>query len=173
MAVFSLFPRRPLWPVFTIRQDSIFNIIEVAINLNTPLFFPISELNELRRKTLALLEVERLKNYTKESFQITKNNVSYPEKKIDYKGNILNQKATQFYKRHGAEITESAFEIQTDFTGKEIMTTRHCIKYQMGACEKYEKNPVKISEPLYIEDNNRKYKLEFDCTNCVMKVISL
>ena len=151
--------------------DSIFKIKELTVNLKTPLFFPISELNELRRKTLTLLEDERLKNYTRESFQITKNETPYPEKPIDYKGNVLNKNAVQFYKRHGAEITEKAFEIQTDFTGKEIMTTRHCIKYQMGACEKYEKTPRKISEPLYIQDNNRKYKLEFDCANCVMKVV--
>jgi putative protease len=52
------------------------------------------------------------------------------------------------------------------------MITKHCIKYQLGACEKFEKNPNEVSEPLYMMDNNRKYKLEFDCTNCLMKIIS-
>lgn len=151
--------------------ESIFNINKVEITLNTPLFFPISELNELRRKTLSLLEEGRLKNYNRETFQITKNDVSYPEKSIDYKANVLNKKSMTFYNRHGAKVIENAFETQSDFSGKEIMTTKHCIKYQIGACEKYNKNPIKVSEPLFIRDNNRKYKLEFDCTTCVMKVV--
>ncbi len=151
--------------------DSIFLVEDVDIRLNTPLFFPVSELNEIRRRTFELLEKERVKNYQREEYQIVKTSHDYPEKNLNYKGNVLNQNAICFYKRHGVEQIESALETQTEFDSKEIMTTRHCIKYQIGACEKHSKNPEKIQEPLYLEDNNRKYLLEFDCDNCMMKVI--
>jgi putative protease len=153
--------------------DSIFTVEDVDIRLNTPLFFPVSELNEIRRKTFELLENERVKNYQREEYQIEKTSHEYPEKNLDYKGNVLNKNAINFYKRHGVEQIESALETQTKFDSKEIMTTMHCIKYEIGACEKYSKNPVKIQEPLYLEDNNRRYELKFDCDNCLMKVIML
>lgn len=152
--------------------DSIFKIENVSVQLDNVLFFPISELNELRRKSLELLEIERLKNYKNESYSIIKNNTSFPYQNIDYKDNVSNKLAEDFYKRHGVKSIENAFENQDDFSGKEIMLTKHCIKYQIGACEKYEKNPQEVSEPLYLQDNNRKYKLDFDCKNCLMKVVS-
>jgi len=158
---------------FSKSGDSIFKIENVNVDIKKPFFLPISEINNLRRKVLDLLLEKRLKNYKNESFEIQKNNIKYPEENLSYKGNVLNKKAIQFYERHGVKSIENAFETQSDFSGKEIMTTKHCIRYQMGACEKYEKNPIKLSEPLFLEDNNKRYRLDFDCENCVMKVIFL
>jgi len=152
--------------------DSIFKITEVKTEFEQALFFPMSELNSLRRKILELLEIERLKNYPKETFKIKKNDTPYLQETIDYKENVSNKLSEQFYERHGVKSIENAFEVQENHADKEIMITKHCIKYQMGACEKFEKNPKKFSEPLYLEDNNRKYKLEFDSKNCLMKVLS-
>jgi len=151
--------------------DSIFKITEVKTEFEHALFFPMSELNNLRRKALELLEIERVKNYPKESIQIEKTNIPYIKEKVDYKENISNKLSENFYKRHGIKDFENAFEIQSDLSNKEIMITKHCIKYQMGACDKFEKDPKKFSEPLFLEDNNRKYRLEFDCKNCQMKVL--
>lgn len=153
--------------------DSMFKIDQVNIEFNQALFFPISELNNLRRIVLEKLEEKRLENYTNQIHSISKNEVPYPDTFLDYKGNVLNKLAIQFYKRHGVQQIENAFEAQADFSGKAIMITKHCIKYQMGACERFEKKPKQISEPLFLEDNNRKYKLEFDCKNCQMKIIML
>jgi len=158
---------------FSKTGDSIFKVEKVAVELNKALFFPISELNNLRRIILEKLEAKRIENYTNEKFTVVKNDIPFPEEFLDYKGNVLNKLAVQFYKRHNVKLIENAFEAQTNFSGKDIMITRHCIKYQMGACEKFEKNPEKLSEPLFLEDNNRKYKLEFDCDKCMMKVIMM
>ncbi|HAF27559.1 MAG TPA: hypothetical protein DCG75_00785 [Bacteroidales bacterium] len=151
--------------------DSIFKVEELAMIIKTPLFFPISELNELRRKTFELLEKERIKAFKRIEFKTEKTSHHFPDEFIDYKGNVLNQKAVDFYKRHGVKVIENAFEVQTNFESKEIMTTRHCIKFQMGACKRFAENPKEIKEPLFLEDNNRRYKLDFDCKNCFMKVI--
>jgi len=153
--------------------DSIFKIESVESKLSSSLFFPISVLNDLRRKTLDLLEQERINNYRKQEIRIEKTNHPYPEEILDYKGNVLNQKAIEFYMHHGVKSIDQAFEVQDDFKNKEIMITKHCIKYQMGLCAKYDKPNRKIEEPLYLADNNRKYKLEFDCKQCAMKVIFL
>jgi putative protease len=152
--------------------DSIFKITEVKTEFEQALFFPMSALNNLRREALELLEIERLNNYPKETFKIEKNNIPYIQDKIDYKENVSNKLSEQFHKRHGVKDIQKAFEVQADLSNKEIMRAKHCIKYQMGACEKFEKDPKKLSEPLFLEDNNRKYRLEFDCKNCVMKVLS-
>ena len=152
--------------------DSIFKITEVKTEFEQALFFPMSELNNLRRKALELLEIERIKNYPNETFKIEKNNIPYANQNVDYKENISNKLSKEFYKRHGVKDIETAFENQSDLSNKEIMITKHCIKYQIGACEKFEKDPKKLSEPLFLEDNNRKYKLKFDCKNCQMIVLS-
>lgn len=157
---------------FSKSGDSIFKITEVKTEFGQALFFPMSELNNLRRKALELLEIEKLKNYPRETFKLEKNNTPYNQERIDYKENVSNKLSEQFYKRHGVKEIQNAFEVQNDSSNKEIMTTKHCIKYQMGACEKFEKDPKKLLEPLFLEDNNRKYKLEFDCENCQMKVLS-
>ncbi len=151
--------------------DSIFKVETIELNIEDAFFLPISEINSLRRKTLDLLLTERLSNYEKVSFKIEKNTISYPEENLDYKNNVINKKAILFYKRHGVKSIENAFEVQDNFSEKEIMITKHCLKYELGSCPKYEKNPKKINEPIFLEDNNRKYKLEFDCESCFMKVI--
>lgn len=156
---------------FSKSGESIFKIENVKTDISKVFFLPISELNRLRRDILDLLSKKRLENYKNKSFSIEKNSIKYPNDFIDYKGNVLNKKAIEFYKRHGVKSIENAFETQIDFADKEIMITKHCIKYQLGACGKFEKNPRKVEEPLFLEDNNRKYKLEFDCKNCFMKVI--
>lgn len=153
--------------------DSIFKVENISVNINTPLFFPISELNEIRRKTFELLTEERIKNYPRKEFKNKKTEHFYSDEFLDYKGNVLNQKAINFYKRHGVKMIENAFEAQHDFESKEIMTTRHCLKYQLGACVKYNTNAIKLNEPLFLEDNNRKYKLDFNCKDCMMKVIMI
>lgn len=156
---------------FSKSGDSIFEVERISVNLKTSLFFPISELNELRRKTFDLLEKERVNNFVRNENKIEKTSHPYPEENINYKGNVFNQNAINFYKSHGVKTIENAFEAQTSFDSKEIMTTRHCIKYQMGACNKYSENVKKLNEPLFLVDNNRSYRLEFNCKDCMMKII--
>ncbi|MBE9468597.1 MAG: U32 family peptidase [Bacteroidetes bacterium] len=150
--------------------NSIFNASKIEINVKENYFIQISALNNMRREVLTLLEKEREKNYKLQRVSLVKNNFPYPEKKLDFNANILNKKAEEFYKRHKAEKTEPAFELQKKLDGKTIMTTRHCLKYQFGLCPKIKKHS-KIVEPLYLVDKNNKYRLEFDCKNCVMKII--
>lgn len=143
--------------------DTLFAAEEIIVSTDFVPFIPISILNEMRRKAADALLEERLRNYPRKKFKITPNNYPYPEKTVDYRANILNSQAREFYQRHGVEITEQAAESGTLMTGKKLMTCKHCLKYQFGLCGTKDKT-------LYLKDEKTTYKLEFDCNKCEMSV---
>ena len=101
------------------------------------------------------------------------NSIPYPEKQLDYRANVLNEHARSFYKRHGAEILEPAFETLSEKTGKEVMRTRYCLRYELDACLKSGQSRCQLKEPLRISDGHHAYLLKFDCEACRMSLIFL
>ncbi len=151
--------------------DTPFFVSGVEINGTEKFFFQASVLNAMRRDLLDRITEARKK---KKRYEINHepNSYPYPDKEIGYEGNISNQLARQFYIRHGVENPEMAFEKQSDPHGKTVMTTKHCLKFQMGFCPKYGgKKPVNFSEPFSLNDGINDLRLDFDCIQCVMKVI--
>ena len=140
-----------------------FEIEEVSINTNNIPFLPISKLNELRREILDKLIEERLKNYPRHKIS---NKTNYPKlnKSLDYKANILNEKAKNFYKKCGCEINQNALESGLSPNGLTVMRTKHCLKYAFNMCKKDKKL-------FLVDEKNKKYKLNFDCKNCEMEII--
>ena len=124
-------------------------------------FIPISVVNELRRKLLDELMDERLKNY-KRDVQKPLQHAFFPKEKLDYKANIHNQTAKEFYKNCGCEVCEMSLECSS-CTQKyiELMRTKHCLKFAFDMCG----SPKKL---FLIDDKGKKYPLEFDCKNCEM-----
>lgn len=144
--------------------NSIFSIEQVDIDTDKMPFLTVAELNELRRNLLENLEQERLKNYKKTDKNIEIANISYPQKEIDYRGNVLNQSAKDFYKKHGCKVVEPALESGSKCTGKIVMTTKHCLKHAFNMC----KSPKKL---YLIDEKGKKYPLQFNCQNCEMEII--
>ena len=135
------------------------------ININSELpFLPVSQINEIRRKILALLMEERLKNYRRE-FQKPLHYTDFPEQEIDWKANVHNERAREFYEHCGCRITEMSLESSGNVKGKCLMQTKHCLKYAFNMC----KSPKKL---FLIDEKGKKYRLEFDCKNCMMKIFS-
>ncbi len=129
-----------------------------------------SVLNNLRRGAISNLLISRNNNFPLLSGQILKNSIPYPIKKILYTGNVLNEKAKNFYEHHGAVIFELAAESGLIMKNRMVMRTKYCIKQELDLCGKNltRKN---IREPLYLMDkNNRLYLLKFDCKNCRMEI---
>ncbi len=156
---------------FSKSGDTIFNVEKVEISINTIPFFTASQLNEIRRNILTELEEKRDNDYKRNTFVIKSNNEKYPYNEIDYNGNITNIKAEEFYKRHNAKVNRFAPE-KKGFIGNEaLMTTKHCIKYSMGWCKKLQNYSGEALNNLYLENEKQKLKLEFDCVNCVMKIL--
>ena len=148
-----------------------FTVSAIEIKTDSVYFISTSILNQLRRDLVDKLMLERIKTYRHEEHPFQPNNYPYPEKHLTYKGNVLNHLAQKFYERHGVERIEPAFETLKSFEDKIVMTSKHCIRFQLDACPIHQKSLVRFNEPLFLKDNTHTYKLEFDCNHCEMKVI--
>lgn len=143
----------------------------LTIHPRNPGFLAVSTLNGIRRDVLKALTRIRLEKYPYRIMQLTPNNTPYCEKILDFRANVLNEHARRFYKRHGVENIESAFETFSRKIGKTVMTTRYCIKHQLDLCPKYGQSNYSLKEPLRMSDKHHTYRLEFDCQECRMFVI--
>ena len=102
---------------------------------------------------------ERLKNYKRPKANELKE-IPYFEKEIDYKANIHNSYAKNFYEKRSSKVKEFSFE-NAKQSGAELMRTKHCLKFAFNRCGSDEK--------LFLEDEyGKKYALDFDCKNCEM-----
>lgn len=148
-----------------------FVVNNVFIKTDKPYFIPVSILNNLRRAAIKSLQEIR-KNNLKQQKRINPiKTFSYPEKILNYKANILNEKAKLFYEKRNSVVTEYAFEKNKSVKNAFLMTTKHCIKYTLGLCQRNFKDVKKYKEPYILTDERyKKYILEFDCKQCQMHV---
>lgn len=145
---------------------------EIVVEFSDNWFLPISKINELRRTALEQLTQIRIKNYHREEFAIPKTDHPYPSKELDFMHNVANHMARKFYERHGVEKIEKAFELQWDPGKSRVMTTKYCVKYELGKCPKYHKDTLgtKLKEPLTLKHGTNEYKLQFKCKPCEMEI---
>jgi putative protease len=157
--------------------NSIFEIDKLIINREKVPFIPLSELNNIRNLLLQGLLENRMKNYFRAKVPMVTDVPHYFENSIDYHGNVMNQLSRKLYKEAGVSSIEDAFEKSSVFDGKIVMTTKYCVKYEIGICPVHQKSTMNSKEwenrnrQLYLEDNNHKYRLDFDCKRCEMQVI--
>ena len=131
---------------------------------------PVSLLNGLRREVLAELTRVRAMNRPTEERRIVANEAPYPAKELSYLGNVLNQKAAAFYRRHGVTQIEPAAESGLDMRGRKVMTTRYCVRHEVGLCPRQGgKGPVQ--GPLYLlDEDGHRLELRCDCAACQMEI---
>ncbi|MEI7526147.1 MAG: U32 family peptidase [Mariniphaga sp.] len=150
---------------------TIYQVMGVQLNENEKYFFQSSILNGMRRDLFELITEIRMEKSPSQVFN-EPNSYPYPSKEVGYEGNISNRLALQFYKRHGVLNPAMAFEKISDHHGKTVMTTKHCLKFQLGFCPKFGgKKPEHFNEPFSLNDGKNELMLDFDCRLCVMKVI--
>ncbi|MFI5150035.1 MAG: U32 family peptidase, partial [Bacteroidia bacterium] len=144
--------------------------VEIAFSQNW--FLPISRTNEIRRLVLEQLVDTRISQYHREEHQITKTDHPYPVSKLDFTYNVSNQLARNFYKRHGVTEIEKAFELQWDPGKSRVMTTKYCVKYELGKCARFQRETMgeKVTEPLTLQHGENAYKLKFNCKPCEMEI---
>ena len=90
---------------------------------------------------------------------------------MDYRGNVLNQKAEQFYRRHGVKDIEPAAESGLDLHGRVVMTTKLCLRYELGACLKEDEKHHLCAPLALLDEEGNRLDLRFDCAKCQMEVI--
>lgn len=134
------------------------------------MFFPMSELNTLRREMTEHHTRQRQEHFRPERFETKATEHQYITNEIGREGNIVNEKAKAFYERHSCKMTEWGYERQTDYKGARVMTTKHCLMYSLGMCLKqHPENRAKM--PLTLIGEHGKYDIVTNCALCEMNVI--
>lgn len=149
---------------------------EVVLAWTRPLHLPASTVNGLRRSLAAALHQaraaarplgQRLAPITAEA--------PFPEARLSFSGNVLNQKAASFYRKHGVEAIEPAAESGLSLVGRVVMTSRFCLKYERGLCPRVHRPGADVpTEPWFlIDDEGRRLRLEFHChlRDCRMQIV--
>ena len=146
--------------------DSEFYADKIEVDKDFNLFLRVSEINEIRRNLVLELQKICKKNYVHQRRNTNYTIPAYPYKELDYTFNVSNKSAREFFEKSGCIVKEYAPEYQK----KEhitLMKTKHCLRDFAGICLK--KHPD--NEQLYLIDEfGEKYKLFFDCRNCIMKI---
>lgn len=144
--------------------DTIFNVKSVDVSGDIR-FVPMKTLNEMRRSLLEKLTCVRAENYR---VTARKTEISYPEceKHITYKANVTNRLSREFYTLCGAEQIDDGIELSGAGSSTELMRMKYCVRREMGECLK---TGGKYRE-LYIVNNGRRFKLNFDCRSCEMYI---
>jgi collagenase-like PrtC family protease len=136
---------------------------EVAIELAQPLFIPMSSLNALRRGAMEELSRVRSANRPVRTGGAVSNDAPYPVQTLTFEGNVLNKLAEAFYRRHGVTEIEPAAESGLDLSGRKVMTTKYCLRHQLGMCGQ--------DAPLTLVDaEGHRLEVRFDCARCGMEI---
>ena len=145
------------------------------IDIAAPWFVPASVINGLRRDGIAALIAVREANRPRPPRATpVEPPVPYPEKDLTYLGNVFNQHARDFYKKHGVELIADAYEANTTPGEVSLMITKHCLRYSFKLCPKQAKDSelkgIK-AEPMTLINGSERLTLRFDCKACEMHVM--
>lgn len=150
-----------------------FEAERVDIDFSEEWFIPASLLTEWRRRIVEQLIVVRRVNYRRELAVWKPTTHAFPQQTLSYLGNVMNARAASFYYDHGVKAVEPAYEKQP-VDEAVLMFCKHCLRYSMGWCPIHQRERSPYKEPYYlVGTDGRKFRLQFDCKNCQMKVIAV
>lgn len=148
---------------------TLFACAEVRLETSATYFLSVAQLNAARRALVEQLLERREADRPRTVGAVSKSSFPYPEKHLTYRGNVLNAKARTFYQRHGVQSIDPAAEAGLDMAGRLLMTTKLCLRRELGLCADGRKSPVK--EPWILEDEEgRQYEVRFRCGSCGMEI---
>ena len=157
--------------------NTMFEANDVALNLAQPWFVPNSVINALRRDAVEQLEAARLAAWPRQPRKApVAPPVPYPEKNLSYLANVYNAKAWDFYKKHGVEVIEPAYEAHQEEGEVSLMITKHCLRFSYNLCPKQAKGVKGVmgqvrADPMVLKSGDETYTLKFECKPCEMHVM--
>jgi len=148
--------------------DTIFAVGGVEV-VGGERFVPASLVAELRREGLEKLLQARAAR--PRSHRILPENPAarYPSPTVTAEENVTNRLAEAFYRDHGVQHVEPPLELAPSFEGRCVMRSAYCIRREIGECLR---ERPRLQGDLYIEHGAQRYRLEFDCAHCEMKLIA-
>ena len=154
--------------------NTIYECTDFKMEMSDDWFIPSSLLADLRRRCCErlhneeckVIRIERCHSHLDESHRV-------PEK-LTYLANISNSIAREYHTKQGAKHIDPAFELQQPEKEKLIMQCKHCILFALGKCRKTtqrHQQQADLYSSLYLQlPDKRRFRLEFNCKECVMKI---
>ena len=156
---------------------SLFQAAHLALEWSQPRFIPASQLKALRREAVERLEAARAAHYQRPVRGVpVEPPTPYPDDSLSYLANVLNQRAADFYAKHGVKVIESAYEAHEELGDVSLMITKHCVRFSLSLCPKQAKGVQGVqgtvrAEPMTLVNGREKLLLRFDCKPCEMHVV--
>ena len=147
---------------------------DIRVNLPGALFVPASQLNQLRREAVEMLDSARLANYPRGSRKAVATPAPvYPDTHLSFLANVYNEKARTFYHRYGVQLIDAAYEAHEEKGDVPVMITKHCLRFAFNLCPKQAKGSIKSwkATPMQLVHGDEVLTLKFDCRPCEMHVI--
>ncbi len=133
-------------------------------------FVAASVINSLRREALERLAAKLSDRKPVHKIAAEDKSARSPYAEIDGRFNVVNSLAERFFADHGARVTERGYDLRDDMAGVEVMTTPYCLRREAGECLK---EGSKLTGPLYLRHGDAKFRLDFLCKECIMKIVKI
>lgn len=155
-----------------------FEVTACDIQWSSEWFVPVSVWTSLKRELCEALEKVIQLAYKREYARLLPTYHDYPEKVLNFRGQVLNEASKAFFVEHGVLQTEWAPEHALSHQYEDntlVMLNKYCLKFEMGVCPKqpgYKANLLELrGEPAYLMYQKKKIVLHFDCQHCEMYLI--
>ncbi|WP_394561225.1 U32 family peptidase [Aquipseudomonas alcaligenes] len=152
-----------------------YHALDVALDAPQAFFVPNSQLKALRREAVDKLTEARVAAHPrgKRKAETTPPPV-YPESHLSFLYNVYNQKARDFYHRHGVQLIDAAYEAHEEEGEVPVMITKHCLRFSFNLCPKQAKGVTGVRtkvQPMQLIHGDEVLTLKFDCKPCEMHII--
>ncbi len=154
-----------------------YSALGLNVHLSQPWFVPASTLNGMRREAIDALNAARIAAWQRPARKApVQPYVEYPEKSLSFLANVYNDKAREFYKKHGVQMIAAAYEAHEEAGEVPVMITKHCLRFSFNLCPKQAKGVKGVqgqvkAEPMVLVNGDQKYTLKFDCKPCEMHIM--
>ena len=153
--------------------DTIFRLDTLDDRIGPDVFIPASDLTALRRSAIERLASAARMTYRYAYRRPVSEGLALENTDLTYHDNVANSVASGFYRRAGARNIAPALEtLRPDLRrepGRTVMTTRYCLRRELGACLRTP-GAKKYPAELFLRTDAATYRLRFDCSACNMHV---
>ncbi|WAJ39287.1 U32 family peptidase [Pseudomonas sp. GOM7] len=154
---------------------TIYHAQGVTLDAPQAFFVPNSQLKALRREAIDKLTEARVAAHPRGRRKAESDPAPvYPESHLSFLYNVYNQKARDFYHRHGVQLIDAAYEAHEEAGEVPVMITKHCLRFSFNLCPKQAKGVTGVRTkvaPMQLVHGDEVLTLKFDCKPCEMHVI--
>jgi len=148
---------------------TIFAVEKATADVGDDSYYPTAVFNEIRRLGLEQHRLTRIRRFAAQAVPkkaLAPEQNPCPTTRISFSENIMNSKAEEFYRKRGATVAGplAAAEVQDCA----MMTTRYCVRQQLGICPNAGGGQLVRAESLLLADKTGRYELVFHCGRCEM-----